>query len=822
MSGSSGQTKIDAACRGLFQWSNRHPVLAIAIVSFVTLLVNCYPIIFCGRSFVAPTFPQFALVYDSWPTLPQIKSPPPPELGTHGSDTAAMALWGVPAGFIESRSIWEQGEIPLWNRYGHAGETFLGQAISMLGDPLQWIVIGGRGSALAWDIKFLAAKFLFCFGFGLLVLRLLKNIPLSLIYTALAAYCGAFFFIYNHPVFFVFCYAPWILLSALELFDLQSKSWMRWGLVWLITNVACFNAGHVEVAVDLIGGLNAAVLIYVLLTFRGGINLAKSLARLGIGTAIFLGITAPFWMSFLGALENSYSSHSQARVDQLFFPSAIGAFDDIFYQQLLKNKANLSSALAPGTSLLIMVGALYSLLKWRFWKGHPFFWINSAAILFWGACIFGIVPASILMAIPFLNRVNHIYMDFSYLLVIHLMVQSAYGFKVLAGENCVRPVVIKFVIIGAIFCGAILLYNHFMTHYSLPANYLLCAAAGAFSAPLLFVYLRNRKHGLSVSGCVGIVILGFIPHFRFGLYTGGNDEWLIIPSPRVALNVPSPSIEKIKMDDKLPFRVFEMGGCFNGDYSAAYDFEGIHSCAPLSNRDFITLVQKFPGINFSHVWVIDLIDPIDAHALLNMLNVKYLLAPPTAHLRDGIGFRAVDCLDFCIVENQEAWPRAFFSDKIVSVSDNSFVDYLVANGTRPFIALTPEEIQQKPLLARLETTHAPAISPASNYRLLQNSTAFDIHASSAGIVCLTEEYAAGFTASVNGKPAEIIKVNHAFKGVYLDRAGDYHVEFVYRPWHWRLACILFWSAIGCCILLAAGVLLNRIKQSSTSANPANL
>src|SRR5438445_629815 len=79
----------------------------------------------------------------------------------------------------------------------------------------------GHGSALAWDIKFLLAKFLFCCGFGLLILRLLGNGPLSLIYSALAAWCGAFFYINNHPAFFVFCYAPWILLSALAFLDLR-------------------------------------------------------------------------------------------------------------------------------------------------------------------------------------------------------------------------------------------------------------------------------------------------------------------------------------------------------------------------------------------------------------------------------------------------------------------------------------------------------------------------------------------------------------------------------------------------------------------------
>jgi hypothetical protein len=81
-----------------------------------------------------------------------------------------MMWWGVPVGFIESHSLLDHAEIPLWNRYGHGGDVLLGQAVSMLGDPLRLIVILGRGSSVAWDIKFLTAKWLFCFGSGWLVL----------------------------------------------------------------------------------------------------------------------------------------------------------------------------------------------------------------------------------------------------------------------------------------------------------------------------------------------------------------------------------------------------------------------------------------------------------------------------------------------------------------------------------------------------------------------------------------------------------------------------------------------------------------------------
>jgi hypothetical protein len=241
---------------------------------------------------------------------------------------------------------------------------------------------------------------------------------------------------------------------------------------------------------------------------------------------------------------------------------------------------------------------------------------------------------------------------------------------------------------------------------------------------------------------------------------------------------------------------------FFGDYSAVYGLEDIRSCAPLSSGGFINLIRNFPGMNFSRDWVIELADPVAAQPLLNLLNVKYLLTSPDVNLPTEPDFRIADRSDFGVLENLEVWPRAFFCDQVVSVSSNEeFIHLLLANGKQPFIALAPEEINKQPGLQQLATTNPAAISPATRYQLLPNSTAFDVHAAAPGMVCLTEGQARDFTARANGEPKAVLTVNRAFKGVYLDRPGDYHLEFTYRPHHWWLACALFWLSAGSVIAL---------------------
>ena len=793
-------------------WNARHPVLAIVLVSLFAVVINCHPVIFCGRSYVSPL--STGLTVYSWgPQLPGMR--PALALRVHGSDTAAMMIQGVPWGFVETRSLMQHGELPLWNRYGHAGSVFLGQAVTMLGDPLQLIVVLGRGSAAAWDLKFLTAKFLFCIGFGLLVQRLLGSQPLALLYAALAAYCGAFYFINNHQAFFVFSYAPWILASALALLDWRASHYFRWGLVWLLVNFACFNAGHVEMAVVLIGGLNLSAVICALLGCRTAVEWATVLGRMTVGTMIFFGLTAPVWISFLVALAGAYSVHSEIHVVQLPFECLSGAFDDMLY--LIHQPNDSFNALAPGTSLLVFVGCVLSVSRRRQLRGNPFFWINSCAIVLWGGCIFGWVPVPLLAAIPFLNRDGHTYTDFSYLLVLHLTLQSAYGFKMLAQEANLRRAAMDLFCAILVFAGMLMANCFSGLQRPIPWNYLWCAGTGAVGAPLLFAYWKHIWRQISAARWTAILLLGFAAQFRFGLYCSGDQDLLLLAGPRMMLDAPSPAIEKIKTGASDPFRVVGLQCSLYGDYAAVYGLEDIRSSEPLTSGGYLDLLRNFPGIQFDHHWLIEVKNPVAAQPLLNLLNVKYLLAVPGVTLPSWLAFRITDQSDFGVVENLEAWPRAFFTDQVVPIATTEeFIQHLVRHGQRPFVALTPREIATHLGLRKLAAARPAVVQAATNYQPLANSTAFEIHAPSAGVVCLSEGQARDFIATANGEPKTVLTVNRAFKGIYLDQPGDYHIKFSYRPRHWHLACDLFFAAVGVAITLAS-LRAFRIPQATRSA-----
>jgi hypothetical protein len=521
------------------------------------------------------------------------------------------------------------------------------------------------------------------------------------------------------------------------------------------------------------------------------------------------------WMSFVAALPQAYTVHAQIKVTQLSPTCILGLFDDCFYHW---DGNDLNGRASPGTSLLVLTGCILSVRRWRYLRSESFLWVNTGANIFWAGCVFGLIPASLIAAVPFLNRVGHVEVDFSYLLVIHLTLQSAYGFKSLLSPDRFRQAADDFVVVASITGGMFIVFHlvtfaeQYQLGYLLPCltgnryhlGYFLPCLTGAIAAPLLFKYLRSRNGRIGLLGWTGIIVLGFIPNFRFGLYNFGDPELMMLSCPRAVLNAPIATLNQLGNGGE-PFRVSGIGLTLAGDYSAVYGLEDIHSCAPLSNGRYIELLQSFPGMNLPvGDSAIRVVDPGQAQPLLNLLNVKYLLAyphtPPPGTGRFTVSYPP----DFTVMENNQTWPRAFFATHIVPVASNEeFVRQLLLHGDRPFAALDRTQADREPALRRLEQGSAGPIVAAEHYQLLPNSTEFDIRATAPGVICLTEGQADDFLARANGKPVKVLTVNRAFKGVYLGQPGNYHLEFRYQPPHLIASVSLFCISLGIVVFWGA-------------------
>lgn len=161
--------------------------------------------------------------------------------------------------------------------------------------------------------------------------------------------------------------------------------------------------------------------------------------------------------------------------------------------------------------------------------------------------------------------------------------------------------------------------------------------------------------------------------------------------------------------------------------------------------------------------------------------------------------RLVTDQDMKIWERPAAWPRAFFVDNVAFYQTDELADFVRNAKGVPFAAVRSDKTM-KP-----ETNRK--VVEGADYIMSSNSTSFQIEAPSSGIVVLSETHIPeDVHVAVNGEPRDVIFVNHAFRGVYIDEAGHYKVTFLYQPRAWYMSWFL--SVVGF-MLLAFLVYLSR-------------
>src|SRR5581483_3815465 len=263
-------------------------------------------------------------------------------------------------------------------------------------------------------------------------------------------------------------------------------------------------------------------------------------------------------------------------------------------------------------------------------------------------------------------------------------------------------------------------YTFFAGYQPTRWSYLGAAGIAALGVPLLFIYLWNRYGRIPLAGAVGIVMLGFVPNYRFGLYTFGERDLLMVPGTRMRLDSPSVAIEKIRATNSNPFRIVSAkqsyAGSLSGDYSAVYDLEDIRSCGPMANSAYISLLRSFPGMDLASDWVIGVKDINQAQPLLSFLNVRYVLARPDEPL-NAENFKTFAKDDFLVLENQQAWPKAYFVNNVgVATTPDELVACL-KGASRPFATGSKDAMRQSPELQALQAISSSGFQPATEYIL---------------------------------------------------------------------------------------------------------
>jgi len=802
------------------QWLKANPFKAISLVALVATLLSVVPIVFEGRSFVSPNYGT-PLLYDEFPTLPHTSYAETQD--TKGSDIGAIMWQQVPFSALQHRSILRDAEIPVWSRYNSCGTPLLAQGQSMLGDPLHLIVILCKGSAVAWDFKYVLAKVLFSLSLGLCVFLTTRHLNSALLITIGSPFLGFFIFRLNHPAFFSLCYSPWVLYFYLKLNDSTKNRDLGLNLLGLsLANFCLITSGTVKEAYMLLACLNLSGFLVILTSRYSLISRVKKIGFLIISGILFLGLTAPLWYSFLETLKASFTLYDHTVAAQISASLVLGFFDEAFYRPLLQGE----QLVYPSANLLILAGVLYFLATLRTQITNRTSLTLACVSIIPFSLAFGIIPPTVIEHTPFLKNIGHIGNTFSCVLIILASIIAGKGFATAAIR--LKTTEGKYDLFSASLILASLLGLYFaFFHVSGNTNQVLSpfvqlyliTTLGAIIGLGLVIYQGIRKGHFTRLTRLLTALCIMVLLWRFAQYTNSSfSDYVVQPTHRVDFHAKSEAISYIQHAQKSsPSRSIGLQGNLWSGWSTYYGVEAINAPDALINPRYTELIHA-SSLDQQWGWRVYLMRPnlTKAKPFLDFLNVRYYLDLRSDQGALGSILKLDQVGDLDVYESKTVWPRAFFTDQIIGYTTvQDLMAKLSHEDGRPFAAMDPIDLGAIPNLVSYTRTSIEdrIVAQATSYSLTENSTHFSIRAPRSGIVVLNEVYWPGYPhAQIDGKPAKVFRINHTFQGLEVDQ-GAHEITINYRPRGFNLNLMI--SALSCFLLLGSSSLLIFTKDRNS-------
>ena len=787
----------------------RHPTRAVMLVALAAIVLNTYPVIFLGKSYVSPNYGT-SLLYDQWPTLPGYSDNGVQAVG--GSDVGAILWHHVPCSMFQREALFDRFELPLWNRYNSSGNPLLGQGQSSFGDPLNLIPTIANGRAWAWDMKFLLAKWLFAIALGLIVWTATRHLGAALLVSAFSPFIGFFVFRVNHPAFFSLCYAPWILYAWQRLAG--APDWRRvsiWASLLMVASWSELMSGTAKEAVILLLGMNFTGLVVALcadLDARG--KAARIGAAAAAGVALLL-IASPHWVTFLQVLAKSFTAYEEPQVYQVPPGLFLALFDEILLRAFHFREGVTNGSL----SLLALAGCAYALLRVRVLWHDRFFRGLCLSILPCVLVLYGAVPPQWLAKVPLLANIIHLDNTLVCVLIVQLWAVAGYGYAEAArrlgtpeGRGDLVCVVALVLVAACAYLGTSQAVQRSSRAFlkwgnALHSEGFVYAYVGAAIAGVVLVLATARsmlmKARVTPAAATLFALGALLACWRHGLHAGhGFEKYVVHPTSRADFHARSAAVEAVQADKGDPFRVIGTGGNMFQGWTGVYGFEGISGPDALVNplyREILAACQVPQDWNWRYV--LDSVNIRTLRPILDFLGVKYYFDRRTDPAAAGPHMVPVLMADLDVYRSETVWPRAFFSNRVLPYEKPTALADHLRKGSAPFASMERSEATDAGLSPLFSADPAQQkVVPAHRYVLSTNSTTFVVDAPTSGLAVLHETYVPNdIRVTVNGKAAQAVRVNHAFRGVHLPTSGTYSITFTYWPEHMTLTLIAAAAAL---------------------------
>ena len=267
---------------------------------------------------------------------------------------------------------------------------------------------------------------------------------------------------------------------------------------------------------------------------------------------------------------------------------------------------------------------------------------------------------------------------------------------------------------------------------------------------------------------------------------------------------PTPDAIRFLQRDPDIYRICGTGLTLYPNSGTAFGISDIRGYETIVPQRYVDLIDRLDG--HYRLGIRSLFTKADS-PLLDLLNVKYVLTDQELDGRWELAYRGKDSVD--VYRNRDVLPRAFvvYHAEVVGSATqslqritNSAFDFR----TRVVLEETPAGWTEPPEIPATPTARIADYEP-SHVRV-------EVETVADGLLVLTDTYAPGWKALLDGQATHVYVANHAFRAVALP-AGKHQVTFFYDPPAFKIGLGISLLACGSVAAAVVGLLLyDRILE----------
>lgn len=285
-----------------------------------------------------------------------------------------------------------------------------------------------------------------------------------------------------------------------------------------------------------------------------------------------------------------------------------------------------------------------------------------------------------------------------------------------------------------------------------------------------------------------------------------NDEMFVPKSERDTPQQATATDLQILKDKSLSYRVLNFAsGAFN-ENNTSYFHKSIGGYHPAKLRRYQEMIDKYIAPEMQTAMqaiankggVMSEVDGRKLFPILNMLNAKYFIVPLQSNATTSI-------------QNPYAQGNGWFVDKLTYVADAN-AEYAGVGK----IDVSHEAVADKkfePILGQTQTNDSTARVVLTKYE--PNNMTYTVSSTKGGVVVFSEVYYPGWTATIDGQPAELGRVNYILRALNV-KAGKHEVVLDFHPTSISTTETIAYAALIVLLLAICVAIYSEKKKQKTT------